>query len=59
MSTRHTDVRFKWIKEKVRLGELTLRWVEISQMRADGLTKPLTPAKQVEFVRLLGLSEVD
>jgi hypothetical protein len=58
LSTRHTDVRYKWIKEKVRLGELTLNWVESRKMRADGLTKALTPAKQMEFVRLLGLTEV-
>jgi hypothetical protein len=59
LSTRHTDVRYKWIKEKVRLGELTLTWVETSKMRADGLTKALSPAKQAEFVRLIGLSEVN
>ena len=59
LSTRHTDVRYKWIKEKVRLGELTLTWVETSKMRADGLTKALSPTKQAEFVRLIGLSEVN
>ena len=56
MSTRHTDVRFKWVKEKISLGELTLNWVDTTQMIADGA---LTSAKQVEFVKLIGLLEVD
>ena len=54
MSTRHTDVRYKWIKEKVRNGELTLYWVDTDNMKADGLTKALNPTKQAHFVRLLG-----
>ena len=28
MSTRHTDVRYKWVKEKIKNGELTLDLVE-------------------------------
>ena len=59
MSTRHTNVRFKWVKEKISLGELILNWVDTTQMIADGLTKTLTPAKQAEFVKLISLLEVD
>jgi Reverse transcriptase (RNA-dependent DNA polymerase) len=58
MSTRHVDVRYKWIKEKVRNGELTLNWVETQNMKADGLTKALNPTKQAHFVRMLGLTEI-
>ena len=58
LSTRHTDVRYKWVKEKVRNGELTLRWIETAQMKADGLTKALSANKQAHFVRLIGLTEV-
>jgi hypothetical protein len=58
LSTRHTDVRYKWVKERVRNGELTLRWIETSQMKADGLTKPLSSNKHAQFVRLIGLTEV-
>jgi hypothetical protein len=58
MSTRHTDVRYKWIKEKVRNGELTLYWVDTENMKANGLTKMLNPTKQAHFVWLLGLTEV-
>ena len=58
LSTRHTDVRYKWIKEWVQNGELTLKWIETTQMKADGLTKPLNANKQAHFVRLIGLTEV-
>ena len=36
MSTRHTDVGYKWVKEKIKNGELTLDWVETGKMKADG-----------------------
>ena len=58
MSTRHTDVRYKWIKERIQKGELTLRWIETSQMKADGLTKALNTVQQAWFVGLIRLSEV-
>ena len=58
MSTRHTDVRYKWIKEKVRTGELTLKWIETREMKADGLTKALNAVQQARFIALIGLTEV-
>ena len=39
-------------------GELTLRWIDTDNMKADGLTKALNLTKQAHFVRLIGLSEV-
>ena len=58
MSTRHVDVRYKWIKEKVKNGELTLNWVDNTNMKADGLTKALNPTKQAQFVKIIGLTEI-
>jgi hypothetical protein len=52
------DVRYKWVKERVQRGELTLSWVEKSNMKADGLTKALNPMKQAHFVKVVGLTEV-
>ena len=51
LSTRHPDVRYKWVREKVRNGELTLRWIETAQMKADGPTKSLHANKQADIVR--------
>jgi hypothetical protein len=42
MSTRHTDVRYKWVKEKVKNGELTLRWIDTDNMELIGSRKPST-----------------
>jgi hypothetical protein len=53
-----TDVRYKWVKEKIKNGELTVSWVETRKMKADSLTKPLNPTKQAHFIWLIGLSEV-
>jgi hypothetical protein len=58
MSTRHIDVRYKWVKEKVKNGELTLNWVDTTNMKADGLTKALNPTKQAHFVKTIGLTEI-
>ena len=58
MSTRHIDVRYKWVKEKVKNGELTLDWVDTTNMKADGLTKALNPTKQAQFVKIIGLTEI-
>src|SRR5580692_13069273 len=58
MSTRHVDIRYKWVKEGVQRGELTLSWVETANMKADGLTKALNPTKQAHFVKTIGLSEI-
>jgi hypothetical protein len=59
MSTRHVDVRYKWVKEKVRNRELTLNWIDTASMKADSLTKALNPIKQAHFVRILGLTEIN
>ena len=58
LSTRHTDVRYKWVKERVWNGELTLRWIETAQMTADGFSRPQNANQNAHFVRLIGLTEV-
>jgi hypothetical protein len=58
MSTRHIDVRYKWIKQKIHTGEIALKWIDTANMKADGLTKALNTTKQAQFVKLIGLTEV-
>ena len=58
LSTRHTDIRYKWIKEKCEKGELTLEWVSTENMRADGLTKPFRTTQQAHFIQLLEMTKV-
>ena len=58
LSTRHTDIRYKWIKEKCEKGELTLEWVLTDNMRADSLMKPFGTTQQAHFVQLLEMTKV-
>ena len=58
LSTRHTDIRYKWIKEKCEKGELTLEWVLTDNMRADSLMKPFGTTQQAHFVQLLEMTRV-
>ncbi|KJZ68227.1 hypothetical protein HIM_12384 [Hirsutella minnesotensis 3608] len=54
--TRHIDVRYKWIIDRVTRGDFDIQHVSTQDMTADGLTKPLTQDRHVAFVRQLGLT---
>lgn len=56
-SSRSVDIRYKWIIERVKSGELDLRHIPGTEMVADGLTKPLRRELHTKFIRLLGLTE--
>ena len=53
--TRHIDLRYKWIIEKIAGGFFNLEHVGTTDMVADGLTKPLQREKHRQFVTQLGL----
>jgi len=44
------------VKESVTEGNITVTYVLIGEMLADGLTKALTLVKYEQFLRLLNLS---
>jgi hypothetical protein len=58
MSTRHIDVRYKWIKQKIHMGEIAFKWIDTTNMKPNGLTKAQNTTKQAQFVKLIGLTEV-
>ena len=39
--TRHINIRYFWVKERVNTGELTIRHMRTTEMHANLLTKPL------------------
>lgn len=43
--TRHIDIRYKWIQDRVRKGHFKVKHVPITEMAADGFTKPLAKEK--------------
>jgi hypothetical protein len=55
---RHIDIHNHWLREKVKLKELDVRWINTNSMPSDGLTKPLTVEKHARFVEQLGLVDI-
>ena len=53
--TRHIDIRYKWIQDRVRKGDFKLQHVLTAEMIADGLTKPLGKEKFAQFVKMIGV----
>jgi hypothetical protein len=53
--TKHIDVRWHWIREKVEENKLALHHVPGAELVADGLTKPLGGPAFREHVRRLRL----
>jgi hypothetical protein len=56
--TRAIDVRYKYVVDVAKRGDIEVIHVAGEDMVADGLTKPLEKVKQANFVRLLGLTEI-
>ena len=53
--TKHIDIRYHWIREKVQSGELITPFVPTDDQLADILTKALMPVEVKHFVEKLGL----
>lgn len=53
--TKHTLIKFLYVKEKVEQGLIVVEYLETSKMPADGLTKALSPPKHLKFLDLIGL----
>ena len=53
--TKHIDLRYKWIIDRIKNGFCTLQHVPSEEMVADGLTKPLEKVKHQRFCVQVGL----
>ncbi|TQV90209.1 retrovirus-related pol polyprotein [Cordyceps javanica] len=53
--TRHIDIRYKWVIQEAGCGNFNIRLVGTTDMRADGLTKPLLRHKHTQFLSQLSL----
>lgn len=53
--TKHIDIRYHFVREKVEDGQVVLQYCSTKDMKADMMTKPI-PAVQFEFLRnMLGI----
>lgn len=56
--TKHVEIHFHWIREKIQDGSIEIKYCPTEDMVADVLTKSLDKGKLTGFRRDLGLLEV-
>ena len=56
--TKHIAVKYHYTRDRRQKGHVNLWYCPTEQMKADGLTKSLTPAKHKRFVEQLGLKPI-
>jgi hypothetical protein len=54
--TKHVDIKYKFVREKVQAGQIVLEAVPSEKQAADVLTKPLGRNKHWELCRMLGMT---
>ena len=54
--TKHIEVRYHWIREKIELNEIQVSQVSTKDMVADGLTKPLNLQLFKKFRVMMGMN---
>ena len=57
--TRHLDIRYKWIVDRIAKGQISLEHVPGEIIVADGLTKPLVYDKHSKYVKMLGMVAIE
>jgi hypothetical protein len=57
--SKHIDIQYHFIREAVQNTKIRLEYLPTEQMPADGLTKPLVPAKFTTFQAHLNLQSHD
>jgi hypothetical protein len=53
--TKHVDIYYHYIKDRVKAGHISLEHVRTYNMAADGLTKPLDRLSHQRFLDQIGL----
>ena len=53
--TKHIDIRFHFIREKVEAKELEIEYKPTEEMVANALTKALPKGKYEDFIQALGM----
>lgn len=56
--TKHIDIRYHFVRERVQDGAITLKYIGTDEMVADILTKPLPKHRFEKLVTKLGMKTV-
>lgn len=56
---RHVSVAYHYVNEQVATGRVALEYVPSAENAADGFTKGLDWVKHQEFIKMLGLKEIE
>ncbi len=56
--SKHIAVKYHYMRDLIKKGEISLEYKQTKEMIADGLTKPLGPIAFKEFVKCLGLNTI-
>ena len=56
--TKHIDIQYHYVRQEVKAGHVILNYLPTELMPADGLTKPLTKEKHMNFLSLLRLIQM-
>ena len=57
--TKHIEVHYHFVREKVIEGEVDLMYVNTNQQVADILTKGLSIEKHTQFRNMMGVVDID
>ena len=55
--TKHIDIQWHFVREQVEAGAVTLHYISMAEMVADGLIKPLAGVKFQQFIKALGMKK--
>ncbi len=54
--SKHIDICYHYIRDLHATGKVQVSYIPTSEMKADGLTKPLSRPKFQEFTRMIGMA---
>lgn len=57
--TKHIEVHYHFIREKVLKGEIEMKWIDTESQIVDVFTKNLSQVKMVKLCEDIGLTQVN
>ena len=55
--TKHIDIKYHYLRDQIRKGNISLQWIPTNEQLADALTKPLPKSSFDKFIIEIGLTD--